>query len=234
MAVARLAPLPSAAQMPAARVSAVLDLDRTLVPGSSLAVFGRMLSDAGLVRRRDIIRHSTREALFAARGLNATTLERLCRQLLAEATGHDRDEVAAVAGAAARVAASRMFPAARWLVEQHLGRGDRVIVLSAAPQELVEAFAASVGAEVGLGTVAEVEGGRYTGQLSGPFCHGTGKVQRLADVLDAESLERCTAYGDSISDVPVLEVVAQPVAVNPDRALAAVAESGRWPVLRFH
>jgi hypothetical protein len=66
MAVARLARLPSAEPMPTARVSAVFDLDRTMLPGSSLAIFGRLASDAGLVRRRDVMRHSVRESVFAA------------------------------------------------------------------------------------------------------------------------------------------------------------------------
>jgi phosphoserine phosphatase len=75
--------------------------------------------------------------------------------------------------------------------------------------------------------------GRYTGALAGPFCHGAGKVKRLADVLDAAEIAACTAYGDSYSDLPVLRAAGQPVAVNPDRALAAVATVERWPVLHF-
>ena len=233
MAVAQPALSLTAMPAPTARVSVVFDVDRTLLPGSSVAIFGRLLSEAGLVRRRAIARQSLREAVFAARGLSSSSLERLCHHAVAEATGHDQTEVLDIAARAARVVEGRMFPAARWLLRQHVDRGDRVILLSAGPQELVAAVAGLVGADGGLGTVAEVADGCYTGRLTGPFCHGTGKVERLRSLLDEREIAACTAYGDSLSDLPVLRASADPVAANPDRALTAVADASRWPILRF-
>lgn len=138
-----------------------------------------------------------------------------------------------VAVTVAPLVASRVFSAAHWLLEQHTERGDRVILLSAGPQELVEAVAATLGMPTALGTVAEVVDGRYTGRLSGPFCHGEGKLNRLRTLLGPVELRRTTAYGDAASDLPVLRAVARPVAVNPDRGLATAATANRWPILRL-
>lgn len=127
----------------------------------------------------------------------------------------------------------RRYRGARWLLERHLEHGDRVVLLSAGPQELVAAIASILGADVGVGTVAEVVDGRYTGRIDGPFCHGAGKLERLLGQVDRGDLVACTAYGDSESDLPVLRAAARAVAVNPDRPLALVARSSRWPIIRF-
>ncbi len=82
-----------------------------------------------------------------------------------------------------------------------------------------------------VGTWAEVVEGRYTGLLAAPFCHGSGKLLRLEQVLGWRDLEQATAYADSASDLPVLRACGSPVAVNPDRVLRAVATSAHWPIL---
>lgn len=212
---------------------AVFDLDRTLLPGSSLGHFARALARAGLLRRSDLARHAVHQGLFPAWGLGPRTLERICAELVGAARGRLQCEVMEVAVTVAPLVASRVFSAAHWLLEQHTERGDRVILLSAGPQELVEAVAATLGMPTALGTVAEVVDGRYTGRLSGPFCHGEGKLNRLRTLLGPVELRRTTAYGDAASDLPVLRAVARPVAVNPDRGLATAATANRWPILRL-
>jgi len=106
-------------------------------------------------------------------------------------------------------------------------------VLSASPQELVEAIVAALGAHRGVGTRATVEDGRFTGGLDGPFCYGAGKLDRLVADVGPVDLRHAFAYADSASDLPVLLACGHPVAVNPDRGLRAVAEQRGWPVLRF-
>ena len=227
-------PRTAAARDPHPPGFAVFDLDRTLLPGSSLGVFAWALARAGLIHRWDVARHAVHQGVFSARGLRAATLERLCAEMVGAAAGRRQADIAEVADAVAASVVARLYPAARWLVERHVEADDRVVLLSAGPQELVGAVAARLGLPVGLGTVAEVgEDGRYTGLLVGSFCHGDGKLDRLRSVLGPVELRRTTAYGDAASDLPVLRAVARPVAVNPDRALTSEALARRWPIVRF-
>lgn len=212
---------------------AVFDLDRTLLPGSSLGCFARALARAGLVSGWDVARHAVLQGVFTRRGLGASTLERLCRDLVEAAAGHHQVDVEEVAQAVAPLVGGRLYAGARWLVDQHLSRNDRCILLSAGPQELVAAVAGVLGFDAAVGTVAEVADGCYTGRLEGGFCHGDGKLLRLRTILGPLELARTAAYGDATSDLPVLRAVARPVAVNPDRGLTLAAEAAGWPILRL-
>lgn len=212
---------------------AVFDLDRTLLKGSSLGIFARALAAERVISRGDVLRHALQQGVFTSWGLSAATLEKLCADLVEAAAGREQDRVRAVARQVAPVVAGRLYPAARWLIGQHRHHGDRLILLSAGPHELVECVAASLEMDDALGTVGEVVDGRYTGRLIDGFCHGDGKLRRLRSLLGPLDLLHCTAYGDATSDLPVLRAVSHPVAVNPDRGLAAAAAAARWPVLRL-
>jgi HAD superfamily hydrolase (TIGR01490 family) len=120
------------------------------------------------------------------------------------------------------------------LVEQHRARGERVYVVSAALQEIVDALAADLGLDGALGTVCEVEEGAYTGRSLRPL-HGEAKAAAVRELAarDGIDLGASTAYSDSHTDLPFLEVVGHPVAVNPDGALRAEAADRAWPVLEF-
>ena len=211
---------------------ALFDLDRTLVPGSSLARLARALGEAGVLRRRALAGHLVREAVFAARGLGPAALDRLRASLLRAATGVERASLLEVVDRVGIAVAADMFPGARWLLERHLAEGHEVVLLSSSPQELVAAVASQIDPSItAVGTWAEVTGGRYTGLLAAPFCHGPGKLLRLEQVLGWRDLGCATAYADSASDLPVLRACGFPVAVNPDRLLRAVATSTSWPIL---
>ena len=225
---------PPPTQAAPATALAVFDLDRTLVRGSSLARLARALAQARLVRRSDLAAHLLRDALFAARGLGPAAIARLRESLLAAATGIEQQPLLDIVEHVAPHIAAEVFPGARRLVERHLGEGQTVVVLSSSPQELVAAIAAELDPTiVPIGTLAEVIDGRYTGLLAAPFCHGTGKLTRLAQVLGPCDLANATAYADSASDLPLLRECGTPVAVNPDRGLRAAASRCGWPILRL-
>ena len=120
------------------------------------------------------------------------------------------------------------------LVEQHRERGERVYIVSATLQEIVEAIAEDLGFDGALGTTCEVRDGRYTGRPLRAL-HAQGKAECLREFAAREGLDlaECTAYSDSHTDVPFLEAVGHPVAVNPDRALRRTAARRSWPVLEF-
>ncbi len=230
MAVTLQAPTPGATEA-TARGLAVFDLDRTVVAGSSLSLYGRAVASAGLVRRSEVVRHLLAEASFARRGERAATVERLCARLLRMSEGLDVAPLLDVADATAPVIAARAYPAARMLIDQHHRLGDIVVVLSASPGPLLRALAPFLGADATVGTEPEVVGGRLTGQLASEFCHGAAKLRRLREELPALDIRFASVYADSGSDVPLLQAAGRPVAVNPDRRLRSVARASGWPVI---
>ena len=232
-------PMRSAVQMPSivrpgiTTEIAVFDLDRTLIPGSSLVPFGRAAVRCGLARRRDLLRNALAAVAFQRRGLADAAIDRVQDRMLAVVAGQERDELAAVASEVGRHLVDRAYPSARWLLDRHLAAGDFCIILTASPQELADAVAAGLGAHRAIGTRLAVEDGRLTGALEGIRCHGPGKLTRLRDEVGDVDWTKATAYGDSASDLPVLRSAAWPVAVNPDRELKTVAVQSGWPVLHL-
>lgn len=224
---------PSPARRSRPPAVALFDLDRTLLPGSSLVELGRALAAQRMVNRRTVARHAVKAAVFARRGLPDSRIHRLRETLLAAAADCDHEELAGVVREVVPRIASSSFPAARWLIERHRAAGDVCVVLSASPHELVEAVGSALGANHGIGTRTEVVGGKLTGRLEGAFCHGPGKLERLRAELGDVDLGRAFAYADSGSDLPLLRACGGPVAVNPDRRLREAAASAGWPVLRL-
>jgi HAD superfamily hydrolase (TIGR01490 family) len=228
---------PSASRvLPAAHFGhgvALFDLDRTLVPGSSLMVLGRELLRRGLVPRSTLARHALTAVSFRRRGATDDEIDRVRTGLLAALAGREREPLLDALHDVADRVVDLVYPSARWLVERHGAQGDFCVVLTAAPQELADVVAARLGLHRAVGTRLEVVEGRFTGRLDGPFCYGSGKLERLGRELGSFDLELATAYGDSASDLPVLEGCGTAVAVNPDRRLLAAARRSGWPVLRF-
>ncbi|HSL59340.1 MAG TPA: HAD-IB family hydrolase [Acidimicrobiales bacterium] len=226
---ARTLPLPD----PRTQRMAVFDLDRTLLPGSSLVALGRALLAAGVLPRRTLAAAAVRDLAYRRRGSTDRQVARVRDQALAAIAGVRRDDLLAVAERVVPDLVGSVTPGARSLVERHQQAGDFCVVLSASPQELVELVAAGLGIPRGIGTRGHVVDGVLTGRLDGPFCYGAGKLARLSVALGEVDLARAWAYADSASDLPVLRSAGHPVAVNPDRALAREAQRRRWPVLHL-
>lgn len=120
-------------------------------------------------------------------------------------------------------------------VEAHRAAGHTLVMLTGNTQFGAGPVAKELGFEHLLSTELEVEGGALTGRVVPPICFGDGKVvkaRRLADALGAQ-LDEAWFYTDSFTDLPMLEVVGQPVAANPDPRLRRVAQTRGWPTLRF-
>jgi len=120
------------------------------------------------------------------------------------------------------------------LVERHREHGEPSFIVSAALQEIVDAMAADLGFDGALGTLCEVADGVYTGRGVRSL-HGEHKAAAIRELAEREGLDlgESTAYSDSHTDLPFLEAVGHPIAVNPDRELRRVAAKRGWPVLRF-
>lgn len=209
---------------------ALFDLDRTLLPGSSLEALGRALAAEGLLTRRRLARAAAEQVRFTRRGASDATATRLCTEGLGLIAGIERDRLAPLVQRVGAELAALPVPGTRALVRRHLDAGHFCVVLSASPQELVEVVCASLGLHRAVGTCAQVADGRFTGALDGAFCYGPGKLARLRQALGRVDLGQAWAYADSISDLPVLTACAHPVAINPDRALRKVARANAWPI----
>ena len=214
--------------------AAIFDLDRTLLPGSSLVHLARALVSDGVLGPSDLLGFLARDAVFRWRGLSQPGAERLRERLLAMAAGFEQAPLVALVEAVGAKVARLVPPTALRLVDQHLELGDYCVVLSSSPHELVEVVAAHLGVQRGVGTRAEVAEGRLTGRLDGPFCHSDGKLARLRDELGMVDLSRTFAYSDAGSDLPLLSACGYPVAVNPDRKLRVAAKAAGWPIVKLH
>ena len=130
---------------------------------------------------------------------------------------------------------ARVRPEARRLVDLHRHAGRATYIVSASPVELVEPLAVALGMTAGIGTRSEIVDGVYTGQLAGPFCYGAGKVEAMGELARWEGLDlgQCWAYSDSASDLPMLNAVGHPVAVNPDGKMERAAHANAWPIVVF-
>ena len=120
------------------------------------------------------------------------------------------------------------------LVRRHRERGERVYIVSATLQEIVQHIADDLGFDGEVGSTCEIVDGVYTGR-SLRAAHGEGKAQAIRELAASDGLDlaECTAYSDSHTDVPFLEAVGHPVAANPDRQLRRIARERGWPVVDF-
>ena len=211
------------------RSAAFFDLDKTIIAGSSALAFSRPFRRQGLLTRRAVLRSGYAQMLIMLAGADAATMDALRRRITALCAGGEVAQIRAiVAETLHEIVEPLVYAEATALIAEHKANGDEVVVLSASGLEVVEPIAALVGADRCVATRMAVRGGRYTGEIE-LYLYGEQKAQAARDVWMAD----CRAYSDSITDLPLLEAVGHPTAVNPDRALRRVAETRGWPILTF-
>jgi HAD superfamily hydrolase (TIGR01490 family) len=130
----------------------------------------------------------------------------------------------------------RIYPQMLALAHEHQDHGRPAYIVTAASQELADILAHVMALDGALGSgLSEVVDGVYTGRPVGLFVYRSGKAEAIRELAEREGfdLRACYAYSDSESDLPMLEAVGHPVAVNPDAALARIARERNWDVLRF-
>ena len=131
--------------------------------------------------------------------------------------------------------AETVYPEAEELVRQHQKEGHVVAIVSGATKFVVRPLAARLGIKHILYTRLEVETGRFTGRVVEPICFEEGKIYWLQHLVEQQNIDlaRSYFYTDSITDLPLLELVGHPVVTNPDPRLYRVAARRRWPVRFF-
>jgi HAD superfamily hydrolase (TIGR01490 family) len=226
---------------PGARVrtgrAAFFDVDKTLLPGSSMYLFARGLYRHGFYTMRDIAGFAFGQLVFRLTGAEGRRgMEAAREQALAFIEGKRRDDLVQIGhDIVVEVIGPRIYPGMRRVIDDHHARGDRTYLVTAAPRELAQGIATYLGMDGALGTEAELVDGTYTGRLLGPVLHGPAKLDAVVRLAAEQGfdLRGSSAYSDSVNDRPLLEGVGRPVAVNPDRHLRDLAAERGWPVQDF-
>jgi len=221
--------------MSPAPAAAFFDLDRTIIGGSSVFVFGWVAYRDGLVPTRQLVKDAMSAVTFKFSGASDDKAEAVRDRILDAIDGIPVSTLTALADDIIPKLLSDVRREARGLIDLHAAAGRDTYIVSASPVEIVARFAEEMDMTGGLGTVAQVHDGVYTGELAQPFCYGQGKalaIERIAAERGYD-LAQSYAYTDSAGDLPMLDAVGHPVAVNPDRALEAIAFHRGWPIVEF-
>jgi HAD superfamily hydrolase (TIGR01490 family) len=217
--------------------AAFFDVDNTMMAGASIFYFARGLAARDFFDSRDLLRFGWQHVSYRVRGLeDAEGMRNAKEAALAFVLGREVTEIVRYGEEIYdERMAEQIYSGTLALAQQHLDAGHRVWLVTATPVELASIIARRLGLTGALGTVAEVIDGRYTGHLVGDPLHGLGKAAAVRALADRENLDlaRCWAYSDSINDLPMLSMVGNPVAVNPDPDLKAVARDREWVIKDF-
>lgn len=216
--------------------AAFFDLDKTVIAKSSTLAFGGRLYKAGMLGRRTLLRATVGQLMYLIFGADEEALDKAREAMLSLTKGWDRDEVERIVEEALEeVVAPLVYAEALFLIDEHVRAGRRVFIVSASPEEVVRPLARYIGVTDVIATKARVdEHGKYTGEVD-LYAYGPAKAEAIRAIATAEgiSLADSYAYSDSMTDLPMLEEVGHPHAINPERELREIAEKRAWPVLEF-
>ena len=213
---------------------AIFDLDNTLIGGDSDFLWGEFLGEEGVVDANAYRKKN--EYFYQQYDLGTLDiyawlefcLEPLSRYSMKELQEfHHRFMIQKIEPI--------MLDKAQNCINQHKERGDTVLVMTASNSFVTAPIVKKYGINQLLATEPEIKAGRYTGGVSGIPCFQSGKVDKLMPWLqkNEETLTGSTFYSDSHNDLPLLELVDNPVAVNADKILTKIAQKKGWDILNW-
>ncbi|MFI7603852.1 HAD family hydrolase [Micromonospora sp. NPDC049366] len=230
-------PATSVPAEPDRSAAAFFDVDNTMMQGASIYWFARGLAARNYFTTGDLARFAWQQLRFRLLAReHAGDMSQAKDAALAFIEGWRVDDVERLSQEIFdELMAPRIWGGTRQLAQRHLDAGERVWLVSAAPVEIGRVIAARLGLTGAIGTVAEVVDGAYTGRLVGDLMHGPAKAEAVTQLAAVEGLDlgRCAAYSDSSNDLPLLQAVGRPVAVNPDGTLLRRAREHGWEVRDF-
>ena len=215
--------------------AAFFDLDKTILVKSSSFAFARPFYREGLIGRTDVIRSAYAQFMFHTSGADHDQMETMRDYMSKLVTGWEVEKVQAiVAETLDEIIDPMVYQEALDLMAEHRDAGRDVVIISSSGTDVVEPIGARLGADLAIGTQVAIEEGRYTGEILF-YAYGEGKADAMRDLAleRGYDLADCYAYSDSVTDVPMLDAVGHPVAVNPDANLRALALERGWPVVDF-
>ena len=214
---------------------AIFDLDNTLLAGDSDYLWGKYLCEHGIVDACEY--ESINQRFYDDYKAGSLDILAFLEFSLAPLTRFSENELASMHQDYMRKSITPLISdKARALVECHRDKGDTLMIITATNRFITGPIAQAFGIEHLLATEPEKINGKYTGHVIDIPCFQDGKVKRLNKWLAENKMDLNDSwfYSDSHNDLPLLEQVSHPVAVNPDEKLLAVAKQHNWPIIQLH
>ncbi len=210
----------------------VFDVDHTITAHSTAKRFVQVAHHAGLFSLWDMITLPLYYLRYRRGTMKTSQLEKGVPQL----NGKAKSQIEEISRECyAKKIRHDIYPGARSLVAEHKQAGDHLCLASASFETLLRPLADDLGIDHVIGTRLEFLDGYATGGTVGGPCFGPEKHRRVSEYVAGlgTSLDQCAFYSDSSYDLPLLETVARPVAVNPDPILRKEANKRGWPIKEF-
>jgi HAD superfamily hydrolase (TIGR01490 family) len=216
--------------------AAFFDLDKTVIAKSSVMAFGGPFYREGLISKRTVVRGLYAQVVYMLLGADDDKMERMREAMLTLTRGWDQDHVKRIVRETLEeVLSPIIYAEALELIDDHRAHGRKTVIISSSPIETVEPLGEYLGVDAVIATRAGIDAsGRYTGDLEF-YAYGPHKADAIREMAVTEGIDlaRSYAYSDSITDLPMLELVGNPVVVNADRDLLRVARDRGWETREF-
>ena len=215
--------------------AAFFDLDKTVISRSSSLALTRPMYRAGLVSRSALLKGAYAQLVYLMVGADEKRMGKVKESMAALTKGWERSQVEEIIrDALTDLIDPYLYLEALDLMELHRALGRKVFIVSSSPEEVVRPLAEHLGQVEVIATRAEAVDGKYTGEIEF-YCYGEGKADRIRELAEEQGIDLSGsyAYSDSITHLPMLEAVGNPVAVNPDRDLRREAERRGWQIRDF-
>jgi HAD superfamily hydrolase (TIGR01490 family) len=215
--------------------AAFFDLDKTVIAKSSALAFGRPFYRDGLITRRDVVKSAYAQLMFRLGGADEQQMAKIRDHVAKLCRGWQVEQVSQIVNETLEELINPyVYAEAAALIGEHRAAGRDIVVVSTSGEEMVRPIAQQLGITDVIATRMVVEDGRYTGEVA-YYAAGPTKAEAIRELAKERDYDLASsyAYSDSISDIPLLETVGHPTAVNPDRGLRRAASDRGWQVLEF-
>lgn len=215
--------------------AAFFDLDKTIIARSGPLALGRSFMREGLIGRSTLLKSMYAQFVFQLMGADDAKMDRVRAEAAKLTSGWEVDKVKAVVGEVLEeVISPFMYAEALELIHDHREAGRLICIVSSSPEEIVEPLARMLQVDRWIATRSVIKDGKFTGGLDF-YAYGPHKAEAMRDLADELGIDLAAsfAYSDSSTDLPMLEAVGHPIAVNPDRELRRAAAARGWPVRWF-
>ena len=216
-------------------VAAFFDLDKTIIATSSAFAFGKEFLHNGMITRQEAWDLYLSKAQYMLMGQSSEKMDSTRDALAQMVAGWEVDDIQRITRDTLReVVAPAIYAEARELIDAHKAKGHHIIIISASAKILVEPIAQELGVDTVVATEMAIENGKLTGEIT-RYLKGEAKAEAVRQFAADHNfdLDASFAYSDSATDIPMLELVGNPVAVNPDRALKKHALANGWQARTF-
>ncbi|HEX9642376.1 MAG TPA: HAD family hydrolase [Acidimicrobiia bacterium] len=219
-----------------ASTAAFFDLDKTVIAKSSTLAFGKPFYKAGFVGKRTLMKVGFGQLFYVLFGADEDTLERARDQMLELTAGWHRAEIEQlVEETLDEVADPLVYAEALTLIEEHKRAGRKVYLVSASPEQIVRPIGRHIGVPNVIATKVKTDSAGFFLPELEQYVMGPGKAEAIEQLAAREGIDlsESYAYSDSTTDLPMMEVVGHPEAVNPEKELRRIAEERGWPIHEF-